>query len=605
MSNFRQISVLLFFFANVLLAEAQEPLMPGIYRLANYPTPLYSIPYQQYLSSYATHGVLRMQTKPMRQLERWGVHYAVVSRHMDAITRQIWNGVVFLNEQMDITADYGARNSQTVVLIFETDGSLMTIRPTYGDNPLERQQNGMFSFYGNSFTIHKCPSVKPYYIIDEASCEQVQGTELVFEAGVFNLWRPGSFDHIVRNMYSERVPLYEQAAANMKAMDFFETDEHIFIIKDSLNGLWMQVEKLGLLAGRLKSSAGWVRKEDLYEGKWKKHLRELPGFRFEVAGLEAGSIYPGERGELLAIKVIEKGAGQACQLIADIGAQLLNPLVESLEFVDANFDGYPDIMSSYADGGAGPNYSNIFFLYDPDSKTFNYHEQLSSLPQVEVDTVKKLIYSAWRSGAGWHGSGEYRFENDDLVQVKGWEQNWGNGYFSQESFSERKNGEWVTEVLYGAEIDADSVIVYDQPSDDARQVDVIKGEWKYGQLVEETALWYNIKWDDSHYQQGWVRKELVFPKEWQPIPVSSDSFRLEVAVSPHSEFGVALKVMDKNSGKVLQIVGPISLDVKLGHIEMNNVPGNDLPDIVIYSTAGEPSNRDIFTYQDGHYRLRD
>ncbi|MDQ3535451.1 MAG: hypothetical protein M3421_07470, partial [Bacteroidota bacterium] len=350
MNDFFKIGVLLFFLFNVALTKAQEPLMPGIYNLGKYPAPLYSIPYRQYLDSYSTWSSLRIQTKPLQQLQHWGVRYAVVSRQTDSITHQIRNQVIFLNEQKDTPSEHVFKSSQTEALFFETHDSLTTIQPKYSSNPFERQQNGIFSFYGNSFSIHKYPTVETYLLVDESSGERVQGTELVFEAGVFNVLFPKPYDHMIQNIHAERIPIYKEPRVKRETTGFFENGEYLFVVRDSLDGLWIRVEKQELVASKLKSSQGWVRMEDLYAGKWRAHRHELPGLRFKVAGTDADNDHSGERGELSAIKVIDKKSGRVRQVITDIGAQLFNPLSESLEFIDANFDGYPDIMSSYAEG---------------------------------------------------------------------------------------------------------------------------------------------------------------------------------------------------------------------------------------------------------------
>lgn len=104
------------------------------------------------------------------------------------------------------------------------------------------------------------------------------------------------------------------------------------------------------------------------------------------------------------------------QIITGIGAEITDPLNQCLHFMDANFDGYRDIVSAYADGGASPNYVNIFNHFDPVAKRFVYDEGLSALPQVEVDTVNPVIRSAKRNGAGQHSAAEYSFINCKIEQ---------------------------------------------------------------------------------------------------------------------------------------------------------------------------------------------
>src|SRR5690606_24850211 len=134
---------------------------------------------------------------------------------------------------------------------------------------------------------------------------------------------------------------------------------------------------------------------------------------------------------------------QTVQVITDIGAEITDPLNRCLHFLDANFDGYPDIMADFADGGAGPNYANIFYLFDATTKRFVYNEALSALSQVEVDTMNHVIRSAWRNGAGQHGSAEYRFIDGKMEQTYQWDQVWGSGYFVEETEAVRQqDGQW-------------------------------------------------------------------------------------------------------------------------------------------------------------------
>lgn len=158
----------------------------------------------------------------------------------------------------------------------------------------------------------------------------------------------------------------------------------------------------------------------MYQGQWGRLLEELPGFRFDVAGVdpyvEDQDGYTATRGVLDTINVIDKKNEQTMQIITGIGAEITDPLNQCLHFMDANFDGYRDIVSAYADGGASPNYVNIFNHFDPVAKRFVYDEGLSALPQVEVDTVNPVIRSAKRNGAGQHGAAEYSFINCKIEQ---------------------------------------------------------------------------------------------------------------------------------------------------------------------------------------------
>ena len=86
--------------------------------------------------------------------------------------------------------------------------------------------------------------------------------------------------------------------------------------------------------------------------------------------------------------------------------------------VDVNFDGYADLEIYAHDGGAGPNYGNNYYIFNPQANRFDYNERLSDLSQPSIDAKAKLIHSYYRSGAASHGHETYAWRSGELTLVE-------------------------------------------------------------------------------------------------------------------------------------------------------------------------------------------
>lgn len=90
-------------------------------------------------------------------------------------------------------------------------------------------------------------------------------------------------------------------------------------------------------------------------------------------------------------------------------------------YADVNFDSYKDLVIFSHDGGAGPNFGNNYYIYNPKTKTFAFNEKLSDLSQPFIDEKNKLIYAAWRDGAANHGNEKYKWIKGKLKLVEYYE----------------------------------------------------------------------------------------------------------------------------------------------------------------------------------------
>ena len=83
---------------------------------------------------------------------------------------------------------------------------------------------------------------------------------------------------------------------------------------------------------------------------------------------------------------------------------------------DAHFDGYPDLVIPFADGGAGPNSADNFYLFNPQRHQFELNQQLSDLTQVGFHS-NGTISSAARGSCCQHSAATYRFYGKKLVLI--------------------------------------------------------------------------------------------------------------------------------------------------------------------------------------------
>jgi hypothetical protein len=132
----------------------------------------------------------------------------------------------------------------------------------------------------------------------------------------------------------------------------------------------------------------------------------------------AAELLDGEWFSVNAVIVKDRKKNSVVQIIEPQGIETRSPPKDSIRMTDANFDGYPDISVLANDGGAGPNNSYNFYLYNPEKRMFEFDEDLSELTQIEIDPVRKEIRSAWRNGAAEHGFERYRFSGGKLELIE-------------------------------------------------------------------------------------------------------------------------------------------------------------------------------------------
>lgn len=195
----------------------------------------------------------------------------------------------------------GFLSQQTEPIYFMESAGTMQLLPTYGHNPLERSQNGIFNLQDNWFSLYRSPHVEATPRTDLSDeGKTLWGTTLTVESAAFNLFNPIMFERVIYSDHADSIPLYKQADSFEVPVAWAQRNESLFVLKDSLNGLWLQVSRFRMVPeqrvrltsegkkqhvpSRLEETRAWMLVEDQYRGHWVAHEEELPDYRFEVVG---------------------------------------------------------------------------------------------------------------------------------------------------------------------------------------------------------------------------------------------------------------------------------------------------------------------------------
>ncbi|WEF33876.1 XAC2610-related protein [Pseudoduganella chitinolytica] len=118
------------------------------------------------------------------------------------------------------------------------------------------------------------------------------------------------------------------------------------------------------------------------------------------------------------IRVVSRKTGQVVQELPIEGAEAIRRDADELvRIVDANFDGRPDIVITYMEAGAGPNYVDGFYLFDARQGRFVPDTDLSQLTQPAIH-ADGTITSSSRGGCCQFDMATYRYVNGKLVLVE-------------------------------------------------------------------------------------------------------------------------------------------------------------------------------------------
>ena len=163
---------------------------------------------------------------------------------------------------------------------------------------------------------------------------------------------------------------------------------------------------------------GWLWQPELVKRVWIRQRAKTPLFRFQVAYADTATDEDGRRAVPTGLRVISRKTGHVQQVIPlAIDEPTLGAYAGALNVLDCTFDGFPDLMIYANSGGAGPNSSNNFYLFQPKTGRFVFNAALSELPQVGIDGKTRTISSAFRNGCCGHSNEEYRFLNGHLTRT--------------------------------------------------------------------------------------------------------------------------------------------------------------------------------------------
>jgi hypothetical protein len=87
------------------------------------------------------------------------------------------------------------------------------------------------------------------------------------------------------------------------------------------------------------------------------------------------------------------------------------------EFVDVNFDGWPDLMLAQS-MGAGPNIPYQMWIFNPKTRRFvDAPPTLQAITSPSFDPVHRIIWASWRASAAEHGVTTYRWQGNDVTEI--------------------------------------------------------------------------------------------------------------------------------------------------------------------------------------------
>lgn len=102
--------------------------------------------------------------------------------------------------------------------------------------------------------------------------------------------------------------------------------------------------------------------------------------------------------------------------------------------------------------------------------------------------------------------------------------------------------------------------------------------------------------------KGWIRKKTVFPDNWAPLPALSVQYEFEKVADDYGNL-LALRITDKKSGKLLQIIGPLDNRYRSLIFEACDYNNDGQTDFCIRFTSEEDTPNPVLYLFDKHSQL--
>ncbi|WP_153012822.1 XAC2610-related protein [Pseudacidovorax intermedius] len=260
----------------------------------------------------------------------------------------------------------------------------------------------------------------------------IDSTEITHVQSRFTLQAPLDIQRILQ--LKRPVPLYPGRGATFPD-EILDAGAQVGILHT--DSQWMAVVRLKPDGSIVR---GWLDRDTMDELRWIDQDATTGNFRFRVAFDAAGPEYDTER-PAVAIEVRDASTGKRLQVFRDFYSESQEPSAKALELVDANFDGHPDLSIFGSSGGAGPNSSTNFFLFNPTTREFAYDAALSDLTQISIDPKSKTIFSASRGSCCSHYSSTWRYIQGRLTEVGNWSEEYtADGRWIEESTCKLSRG---------------------------------------------------------------------------------------------------------------------------------------------------------------------
>ncbi|WP_416051090.1 XAC2610-related protein [Cupriavidus basilensis] len=266
----------------------------------------------------------------------------------------------------------------------------------------------------------------------EAYGKGVNHYEMAYYADSFALDRVRPYQTIL--YLTQAVPLFARAERDTILT---RLDAGTYVPVLSTDAQWYEIERVGR-DGSI--THGWVDRDDAVAVNWVAQRARTRNFLFRVAFIE-GEL-TSDSPHAVAIEIIDRKSGVRTQVIRDFDSDpgFAAP-ANALRVVDANFDGDPDISIFGMSGGAGPNSTENFFLFDAARRRFVFDETLSGLSQIAIDSRTRSISSAQRNSCCSHSAQTYRYAGGTLTLVSTWDESLtADGKWLETTIGRARNG---------------------------------------------------------------------------------------------------------------------------------------------------------------------